>query len=201
MRWSLREVVAPVVEPVALEDAKIHLRVDGDEEDAWIRRAIVAAREYCEDFQGRAYTSRTLRLGLERWPSGRAIYLPKPPLQAVEAITYTLADGTQHTMDPSLYVVDADAEPGVIHLRPEAWWPSGPLQPGLPIRVAYTAGYGDADSVPMSVRQAILLLVGHWYEHREAVVVGSLSRQLEFAVATLLWPERVWYPGPDGGGS
>jgi len=199
MRWSLREVVAPVVEPVALEDAKIHLRVDGDEEDAWIRRAIVAAREFCETFQGRAYIPRTFRLGLERFPSGRSIYLPRPPLQSVAGITYTLADGTEKTLDPALYLVETTSEPGAIHLRPGASWPGVTLAPGLPVQVEFTAGYAP-DAVPKRAVQAILLLVGAWYENREAVAVGSVPRELAFAVEALLWQDRAFYPGPTGGG-
>lgn len=198
MRWALQELEAPTEEPVTLADAKLHLRVDGDEENTWIERAIRAAREYCEETQQRAYVSRRFRLSLERWPCGRTIYLPRPPLQAVEAVSYTRADGTVETLDPSLYVVDAASEPGAIHLAPDASWPTEQLAPGMPIRVEFLAGYGTVGDVPERVTQAILLLVGHWYEHRETVLVGAISRSLEFAVEALLWQDRFWYSGPEG---
>lgn len=201
MRWALQHIDHPSEEPVTLQEAKAHLRVDDTEQDAWITRAMTAAREFCETFQGRSYTTQRLALSLERWPSGRSIYLPRPPLQSVEAVAYTLADGTPRTLDPSLYIVDTASEPGAIHLRPGASWPSDPLDAGLPIRVEFTAGYGAADKVPLRAVQAILLLVGHWYESRETVVIGTISRELEFTVQALLWQERMWYPGPDGGGS
>jgi len=198
MRWALQELEAPTEEPVTLADAKLHLRVDGDEENTWIERAIRAAREFCEETQQRAYVSRRFRMSLERWPCGRIIVLPKPPLQSVEVITYILADGTVETLGPSQYVVDAASEPGTIYLAPGASWPAGQLAPGMPIRVEFTAGYGAAAAVPERVKQAILLLVGHWYENRETVLVGSISRSLEFAVEALLWQDRFWYSGPEG---
>jgi uncharacterized phage protein (predicted DNA packaging) len=37
------------------------------------------------------------------------------------------------------------------------------------------------------VEQAILLLVGHWYANREAVVVGTISSAVPLAVERLLW--------------
>lgn len=197
MRWALAQIEPPAEEPVSLDEAKLHLRVDGDEDDAWINRAISAAREYCEDAQGRAFVSRKLRLSLERWPCGRSIHLPRPPLQSIEAVTYMPADGTTKTLDPSLYVVDAASEPGAIHLNSDASWPSEKLAPGMPIRIEFRAGYGAAPSVPERVKQAMLLLVGHWYENREAVVVGAVGRSIELAVEALLSQERFWYSGPE----
>jgi len=37
------------------------------------------------------------------------------------------------------------------------------------------------------VEQAILLLVGHWYSNREAVVVGGAPSAVPLAVERLLW--------------
>lgn len=37
------------------------------------------------------------------------------------------------------------------------------------------------------VEQAVLLLVGHWYANREAVVVGTISSAVPLAVERLLW--------------
>ncbi|GAC1030492.1 hypothetical protein thsps21_13190 [Pseudomonas sp. No.21] len=40
------------------------------------------------------------------------------------------------------------------------------------------------------IEQAILLLVGHWYSSREAVVIGTITSSLPFGVEALLWPRR-----------
>lgn len=37
------------------------------------------------------------------------------------------------------------------------------------------------------VQQAVLLLVGHWYANREAVVIGGSPAEVPLAVGRLLW--------------
>ncbi|PHM73029.1 head-tail connector protein [Xenorhabdus sp. KJ12.1] len=41
-----------------------------------------------------------------------------------------------------------------------------------------------------AVIQALLLLIGHWYENRTAVVVGQSAATLPFAVKALLQPYK-----------
>jgi uncharacterized phage protein (predicted DNA packaging) len=40
------------------------------------------------------------------------------------------------------------------------------------------------------VEQAVLLIVGHWYANREAVVIGTISTAIPLAVDRLLWPRK-----------
>lgn len=45
----------------------------------------------------------------------------------------------------------------------------------------------DEMGLTPDVEQAILLLVGHWYANREAVVIGTISTAVPLAVDRLLW--------------
>ncbi len=197
MRWAYTVVHPPATEPVSLDEAKAHLRVTTTDEDAYIASLITAAREWCEGFQQRAYITQAHKLTLDRWPCGRAIYLPRPPLQSVTSIVYTDSEGAQYTIEAKSYIVDTDAEPGRIVLAYGASWPSVTLRPAAGVEITYVAGYGDASDVPQKVKQAMLLLVGHWYEQREAVLAGSISKEIEFAVHSLLWQDRVFYGSPE----
>jgi len=50
--------------------------------------------------------------------------------------------------------------------------------------ITWWGGYGeDGRSVPTQIRHAMLMLVAHWYDRREA---GSVSREVEFGVHSLL---------------
>lgn len=56
-------------------------------------------------------------------------------------------------------------------------------------------GYADAeDSILLGddVKAAMLLLIGYWYENREAVVVGDTAVTVPFAVEALLQPYRIY---------
>ena len=48
----------------------------------------------------------------------------------------------------------------------------------------------SVDPLPAPVRQAALLLIGHWYENREAVTVGFRGKDLPMGVDRLLAPYR-----------
>jgi hypothetical protein len=58
------------------------------------------------------------------------------------------------------------------------------------VQITYLAGYGGAANVPAPAKHAIKMLVGHWYANRESVLIGSISKELEFAVTALLSPLR-----------
>lgn len=181
----------PAIEPLTLADAKAHLRVDIVDDDALITSLITAARQWCEAFQGRAYVTQTWQLWLDSWPEGDEILIPRPPLQSVTSIKYYGADGAEYVMPATDYLVDTKSEPGRIVLGYGRTWPSVTLRPASTIVVEFVAGYGAASAVPEKVKQALLLLVGHWYAHREAVLTGSISKEIEFTIHALLWQDRV----------
>ena len=60
------------------------------------------------------------------------------------------------------------------------------------VTIVYKAGYGDAAiSVPAKTIAAIKLLCSHWYDFRTSVLVGSVSKEIEFGVQNLL-NARTW---------
>ena len=189
--WNV--VTPPAAEPVSLAEAKLHLRVDGDAEDSLIALQISAVREQVELEARRSLMTQTLAVRLAEWPLYDRLALPQPPLQSVTHIKYTDEDGTLFTMSASDYVVYPDPEPGHIVLKSSTNWPSVDLMPGESIVITYVAGYGAATAVPARYKQAILLLLGHWYENRESVVVGTITGELPMAVRALLDVDRGTY--------
>ncbi len=188
---GLRVITPPSVEPVTVAEVKAQARVDLADEDTLIQGYIRAARETLERLLWRAFITQTLELTLDGWPEGSEIRLPRPPLQSVTAVRYTTEDGTLKTLDPALYVVDTASEPGRVVLKRGTSWPSETLAPAAGVKVEYVAGYGDqASDVPESIRQAILLLAAHWYEHREAVSEGRMV-EVPMGVWWLVEPLRI----------
>jgi uncharacterized phiE125 gp8 family phage protein len=185
--------VPPVEEPLTLSEAKAQCHVDTMDDDTLIIGLISAAREWCEKMDWRAYVTQTLELWLDYWPAG-AIIVPRPPLQTVESVEYYDIGDNAFTLSDSKYIVDAVSQPGRIVLRTYETWPiTYPvLRSANGICVTYTAGYGMAVDVPQRIKQAMLLLVGHWYENRENTVVGTVNRSIEMGVQSLLGIDRAF---------
>jgi uncharacterized phiE125 gp8 family phage protein len=186
---ALRLITAPTVEPVSRTEAKTHLRVDSTDEDTLIDGLIQTAREYCEDYQNRAYLEQTHELVLDSWPVGNVIALPKPPLQSVTSVTYYDTTGAATVWPASNYIVDTASHR--LALGYGKSWPAVNLQPVAGIVIRYEVGNAEATDVPQRVKQAMLLLVGHWYADREAAFSGSVSREIAFSVHALLDLDRV----------
>jgi len=91
------------------------------------------------------------------------------------------------------YIVDTDSTVGKIVLPYAKVWPTATLYTVNPIKIRYVAGY---TTIPISIKQSMLLLIGHWYANREAVLVGqgTMSKEIEFAVKSLLSIDRMrWF--------
>lgn len=181
---SLTVATAPAVEPVTLTEALLHLRVDIPDDNILIVGLIEAARQYCEQAARRTFINTTYDLHLDAWPLYGRFALPRPPLVSVTGVYYTDEDGTETEYASSNYVVDVKSEPGRIVLKTGAVLPSVTLQEINGIRVRFVAGYGaGAAQVPPEYRQAMLLLIGHWYENREAVLVAQGFNMIEMPMA------------------
>jgi uncharacterized phiE125 gp8 family phage protein len=185
-------VTGPTEEPVSTAEAKAHLRVDGSDDDSYIAALITTARMHVEAILRRALITQTWKLVLDSWPD-EVLKLPKPPLASVSSVTYLDENGESQTFSPDDYIVDTASEPGRLTLAKDASWPSEELYPLGAVNIQYVAGYADADAVPQAYKQAMLLLIGHFYENREAVVAaqGANVQELPMAVMSLLMPTRV----------
>jgi uncharacterized phiE125 gp8 family phage protein len=191
---SLRTVTPPVVEPVSLSEAKTHCRVDSTTDDAYIAALITAAREWVEVYMDESLIHQQLTMRLDFFPV--EIDLPRPPMATegtatAVTVTYTIDESMQTaTLSQSQYRVDRDARPGVIRNVYGGSWPSH-LSDQNSVSVTWWAGRGPSGaSTPQGVRNAILMLVGHWYERRLAADAGSLN-EIPFGVKALL-DSRKW---------
>jgi uncharacterized phiE125 gp8 family phage protein len=107
MHGRLRLITPPAMEPVTLAEVKLHARIDHDLENGLLATFIAAARQHGEQLTGRQFGEAEYDLLLDGFPHGnRPIDLPRPPLQAVEAVAFVAPDGITQTMSASDYVVD-----------------------------------------------------------------------------------------------
>lgn len=188
---AIKVITPPSSEPVTLTQAKSQSRVDISTDDTLLNSYIAAARRYCERVDWRAYMTQTLEVWLDEWPSGNVLTIPRPPLQSVTYIKYYDEDSVEATFSSAAYYVDTVSEPGRVMLKSDYDWPSATLREVNGVVVRFIAGWTSADNVPETIRQAILLVIGHWYENREGVLVGTVSKEIELGVTRLLDIERA----------
>jgi uncharacterized phiE125 gp8 family phage protein len=179
-------ITAPALEPVTLEEVKAHLRLDGEDDDAWLTQAIASARRQVESVTRRVLIEQEWRLWLDAWPDDGVLRIPVVPLIAVDAVTVYDAGGEPHVVDPETYAVDKASAPA--RLRFET--PPAPGQALNGIEIDLTAGYGDErGDVPSPLRHAILILVAHWYEYRGLAEAAEATTPAGFAA--LVAPYRI----------
>lgn len=195
---GLRITTGPATEPVVLAEARDHCRIDSSDEDGLLAGYIIAAREHCERETGRLFMTQSLQLTFDGdWPAcmrtGDAmILLPMPPAVSVASIQYVDTAGTTQTLAADQYRFTQGDLFGAIKPAYGVTWPTVRSQDDA-ITVAFTAGYGsNPGDVPAAIRQAILLLVAHWFNNREAVAIGQFT-ELPLAVASLLNGYRTYW--------
>lgn len=191
IRLSL--VSAPAVEPVTLADAKLHIRAIGTDDDEYIANLIAAARDKIEMLTQRALISQTWLAVRDSFPTGRVIRLPKSPVSTITYVKY-YADGASvlSTLSTSLYRTEVVSNPCRIILLENCSWPST-WDEGDAVQIQYVCGYGSSPAyVPAELKQAILILVGHWYSARLPVQVGATVVDMPKSVEYLAMSYRVW---------
>lgn len=186
---ALRVVTAPAALPVSLSEAKDHLRLEEDVDDAYVLRLIDAARVHIEKVCRRALVLQTVEWVGPPLCGAASLSMPGGRLADTPAVSVKYLDGSgvEQVLDPSgYYAVDGgEAEPAC--LMPASSWPTMASRPDA-LRVRYSVGWADAASVPTALRHAVLLLVSQLYEHRTPEVTGISVAQLELTLDALIAP-------------
>lgn len=204
---------------IPLERCRQHLElvpIDGDSndeahpDDDLILGYLAAAVDYAEDYTGLSLVERVLEMALDSFPYASpwhcaGIPLQKPPV--VEIVSFTCDDVSQAGSDGELdqgddYTLDDYRTPP--QLLPIGAWPTIVRSPNQ-IKIRYRVGYrrelidGDSDNptsesdakpLPKAIRQALLLLLGHFFENRNDSAEKALST-IPLGVAALLGTKRI----------
>lgn len=193
---ALIRITAPASDPVTLEETKDHIHVDHNHEDARIADFIRTAAQRLDGRDGslgRCLITQTWKLTLDRFPP--EITIPLPPCQSVTSITYADPAGATQTLDPAEYQVIGleGADPARIRPAFGKAWPSFRAVPEG-IAITFVAGFGDdPEDVPEPIRAAIKMHVGHLFEHRESVVLGTgFIAEVPDGAADLIRDQKVW---------
>jgi len=193
----VRVATAPAAEPISTTEAKLHLRVDAEDDDTLIDDLILTARRHVEQRTWRSLITQTLELTLESLPAGaRDIYLPGGPVQSITTFAYVDTDGDSQTLNTSSDIQLSNyTEPPWLVPAYETNWPTTRNQVAG-ATITYVAGYGTSGTdVPQDILAAMYLLIGNLYENRSnhpLVPVGSVTEST--AIDALLRPYAIHDP-------
>ena len=186
MKYGLKIMTGPSVEPVTVAEAKAHLRLEHSADDTLIGSLITAARLFIESVTSRAFMTQTLMMTLQCFPACGRIDLVRSPVQTVSHIKYLDSAGALQTLDSANYALSAGREPAQIWKASNGTYPLVLTDNPNAVQVTYVAGYGNnASDVPENVKQAIKFLVSHWYENRETVTSSNFS-EMPLALQALI---------------
>jgi len=173
-------LITPPEPAITVDEAKQNMRVTEDAEDSLILGLIKAAGARAEKECGRAFGAQTWEVVLDAFPSGD-ITVPVGPLVSVTSISYEPETGATVIMDPTGYEIAAAHDEGLI--VPLIDWPAV-YGTRNAVVIRYVAGLGWPDDI----KQAVHLLVGHWYNRRETA--GERMEEMPYGACALMGLHR-----------
>ena len=181
MRFELAPFALPAnygenIIPIA--DAKAHLYVDHDEDDALIGVMRDAAIDMTEKYvqvklasqAGLIWRSEELRSPLD---------LGITNVTAINSISYVDDNGDPASM------ATADARIGLKGQLQPAVGKEWPEDVGGAVEIDFDAGFASADQIPPMLISAAKLFLGHLYANREDVIIGSSAMTIPMGFQAL----------------
>jgi uncharacterized phiE125 gp8 family phage protein len=177
---------------LTLAEAKAHLFVDDEFDDAFIQQCIDTAGRHIEDTCDYVVEDATRTLTFAEFAPVMRLY--KAPVRSIASVQYLDETDTLQTVAGSAWRMGSASGAPALVLRTDADWPTTAKAPDA-VRVNVVCGPATAAALPAPVKHAGKLLVGHWYKHREAVTLGAVSEKLQTGVDALLAPYRQAWVG------
>lgn len=176
---------------LTLAEAKAHLRIPtaNTDEDDYITDLCSAATTHIQSTTDRVCVSGTYLL--TRDTLATCMEIPRAPIISLDSLVLTDEDGSETTVSSSVYGLDTTTVPPRLRLRTNQSYPTVSLGNIEPVKITFTAGYGSTASVPTDLKHAAKLFVGHFFEIREPVVLGTIATRVPLSVEALLASYKV----------
>lgn len=167
-----RLITPPAALPVSLAEAKLNLRIDGDEQDSTIEAWLHGITAHAEHITGRSFINQTWRVTLDEFPD--AIELPVP----VSSVTVKYLDeaGAEQTLDPADYIVDSVSEPGYAVPGVGKAWPTTCDRINA-VNVDVVSGYGASEAyIPNGIKTYIIAKLIEVYDPAIGINVLTVGK-------------------------
>lgn len=181
--------VAPAATPISLDDVKRHCRVTEPDEDTLLLSLIDAAVALLDGWagiMGRALVTQTWQQSFPWFGGGLRLSLG--PAVSLSSVTYFDANNVQQTLSVGVYRLLTDELGPYVGLQPNQSWP-GYFGREDAVSVTWVAGE-SVSLLPSAIKLGMKMLVAHWYENREHVIIGQSAMEIPWTVEHLLEPYR-----------
>lgn len=165
-------------EVITLEQAKLNLKVDFSDDDDIITANILAAQDHVQNTTGLVLSVTDITETQSRLAP--SIELEAWPVRQIKEVRCTQPDGTMVALPASAWRANLNHRP--VRIYPVAFnWGLPPVEcfhhhherSALPVEIDIEAGYETDADIPPAVKQALFLLIAHFYANRKAVEVGA----------------------------
>jgi len=185
---------------IPLIDAKAHLRVDADFDDALIYHGISEVQKQAEDYTGRAIAINTYQYSLDELQCEHdsnlnryniekdRVVIRKGFITELVSIKTFDTDGVATTETLTDYTILNYDQWSAIIRKNGADFPTG-ARTFSPIEIEFKAGFTQ-ETLPFDLKQGMLQLLGQWYENRDGVQDGSI-KEMPFGVTQIFKRYRL----------
>jgi uncharacterized phiE125 gp8 family phage protein len=187
----VKRTVAPTLRPISVDEAKLHFKVTGTDEDANIAIYLDGAIAACENKLQTAIMDSRFTLYAREF--SQHLSLQKNFVSAINSVKYYDVDGNLTTVSPSNYSIQDFKVPNVLYFNDSYTFPNTDLRE-FPVEVSFQAGFTSASSVFPVIRTAVFLEVSDRYENRQNEVIGErlISVMYNTGAEQLLNEECQW---------
>lgn len=160
-------IAAATENPITLDEAKAHLRVDTNADDALISSLISAAVSFIDypGALGKVMVTQTWRQSVSAPDADGRLYLTVGPVQSISGVSYFDADNQSQAASVGDFQLYKSEDWAFLAPKSGKTWPVVYNRPDA-ISITHVSGYGAASAVPQSLKTALLFLVAYWYEFR-----------------------------------
>ena len=198
---------------VSLAEAKQHLRVTASDDDSYISGLISMAVDACSNYLGYSIRKGTAKYGFDSFtgspalinpvnglniPSGNYLRVNSRVLSLV-SVSYVNANQAVTAFSGSDWITAPDPMGNYSRNIFINTSPSSITDDTIKYIVEVTEGFNpvgtsgvDPDTIfPMAIKHAALLLIGQYYDNRNAVVVGTIQAKISLGFEYLLDPYKI----------
>jgi len=196
-RWAYTRKTAPTSQVIDLGLAKLQCRISLDDtnEDDLLNLYIETATSWAEDYAGISGMTQTWQISARAF--ARRFWLPRAaPLASVTHVKYYDTSNALQTLSASVYTTPSFHEPACLALADGQSWPSIYTRDDA-VQIEYVTGVTAPENTPAKLRQAVQLLVGHWFANRESVIVGTNAMEVPLAAMALCDALKVRQRDPE----